>query len=75
MSLADRMWVNVVARNRGYDPDVIRGPSRNQEDVEARRNIAVVLDKDGWGLSRIARALKKHHTSVLWMLRGGRKTR
>lgn len=67
------MYVNERSRELGHLPADIRGPSRRTEFVAVRRFIASDLAAFGYSLKAIGRALGgRHHTSVLWMLRGGR---
>lgn len=55
----------------------LRGPQRHQSLVRARAIIATELRQAPWELSlpEIGKAIGKHHTSVLWLLRGGRAGR
>lgn len=46
-------------------PHEIFGKSHEARLIEARRMIAVNLRHRGWSLTRIGRALKRHHTTVL----------
>lgn len=73
---SDWLWVSALIRKHGNDPEEVRSLSRYMRLVTCRRAVAAQLRKEGWSLPRIGKALGgRHHTSVLWMLRGGRKTK
>lgn len=72
MSLYD--VVNNMALEEGIDGYAVRGTRGPARVSKARARIALRLRLEPWKLSlpEIGKALNRHHTSVLWMLRGGR---
>jgi chromosomal replication initiation ATPase DnaA len=63
---ADYLLVNQLARERGYEPDELRGPRRHRWLTAARRAVAEVLRASGWSYPRIGRNLGgRHHTSIM----------
>lgn len=62
-----------ACREFGVSRDDIRGTDRRRSFVCIRREIARRCRAAGYSLPEIARALgRRDHTSVLWLLRGGR---
>lgn len=72
MSLYD--VVSNMAHEEGIDIYAVRGSRGPARVSKARARIAMRLRLEPWKLSlpEIGKALNRHHTSVLWMLRGGR---
>lgn len=70
------LWdvVSNMAREEGIDIYAARGSRGSRRISKARARIAKRLREAPWSLSlpEIGRALNRHHTSVLWMLRNGR---
>ena len=54
-------------------PADLLGASHEPQFVAGRRLIAYRLRTAGWSLSRIGRVLGRHHTTVLNLLRAGRR--
>lgn len=63
------MLMTQVSVQFHYSPDEIRGPCRRADLVAARREFAFCARKMGMSLPRIGRALNRHHTTVLNLLR------
>ena len=76
-SAADHCIVNNICEALGYEAARVRGPSRYQEDVEARANVSKVLRGEfGWSFPRIGHALGgKHHTSIMFLCGAGKHVR
>ncbi|HVZ89602.1 MAG TPA: helix-turn-helix domain-containing protein [Polyangia bacterium] len=77
-STSDWRTVNDVCEAIGHDHARVRGPSRFQEDVEARIAVVAVLRGEfGWSYPRIGRSLGgRHHTSIMYLcgaVKRGRK--
>lgn len=70
--LSDYLWVSVLIRRMDYSPEEIRGHNRATRFVEVRQAIARTLRNEGWSLLRIAKAMHRDHSSIIWLLRGGR---
>ena len=64
-----RSYVAKQAALYGFTADDIRGPSLRREHVLARAAIARELKAYGYSLPGIGRALNRHHTSILSLLR------
>lgn len=64
-------WGVVVAAatRAGVKLPVVLGRDQRKEAMRERRELARALAALGWSLPRIGRALGRHHTSVLVMLR------
>ena len=72
MSMLD--VVENLAHEEGIDLYAAQGTRGTKRVSDARARIAKKLRAAPWNLSlpEIGRCLNRHHTSVLWMLRGGR---
>lgn len=68
-----REFVNQRALYFGFNGDVIRSPSRFSEHVQVRARISEELRDMGYSLPSIGRALCRHHSSILSLLRGGKQ--
>jgi chromosomal replication initiation ATPase DnaA len=70
---ADRMFAEqlagAVAPAHGRVPLAVFADNRDAGSVAARREVARMLRALGWSLPRIGRAMGRHHTAVLHMLR------
>ena len=64
--------IETVCREFRLDPKDVLGPCRRAYLVSARTAIARQLRGHGLSLPAIGRLLHRHHTTVLWLLRGGR---
>jgi chromosomal replication initiation ATPase DnaA len=61
-----------TCRELGVAVGDVRGPVRKARLAIARREVARRCSAAGYSLPAIGRILCRHHSSVLWMLRGGR---
>ena len=70
---ADRRFAEdisvAIARRHGRVPLAVFAENTDRKSVAARREVAHMLRALGWSLPRIARALGRHHCSVLGLLR------
>lgn len=57
----------------GVKKNDICGSDRRRSMVNIRRSAAALMRAWGFSLPEIGRALNRHHTSILWLLRGGRR--
>lgn len=64
-----------TCREMGADPSAVRGRDRRRSLMKVRREVAKRCKAAGHSLVAIGRVLRRHHTSVLWMVRGGKKPR
>lgn len=68
----DRMEVILQeeARRAGFTPAEVLEKDNRRELVEIRRRVAVRARRFGYSLPQIGNVLKRHHTSVLSLLKG-----
>jgi chromosomal replication initiation ATPase DnaA len=63
-----------AAKRYGFEPVDVKGPRRFRALVRARQLVAVRLEALGWSLSQIGAVLgRRDHSTVFWLLRGGRR--
>lgn len=62
-----------VAARHGVTADEILGRSRERHIVAARTDVCRVLRAQKWSLPSIGKALGRHHTSVMSLLREDRR--
>lgn len=73
-----RRWLDVdeayalACRELGITPWRLWLQNRSMSIVRGRRMVAKKLRNAGYSLPEIGRAMRRHHTTVLWLLRGGR---
>jgi chromosomal replication initiation ATPase DnaA len=61
-----------AAKRYGVAPVDVKGPRRFRNLVRARQLVAARLEALGWSLSQIGAELHRDHSTVFWLLRGGR---
>lgn len=62
-------YLREFARRIGHTADELTGPRGSAELVEARRQFAQAAKRAGFSTPAIGRALHRHHTSVLHLLK------
>jgi len=66
---ADWLTVTRVCRELGYNPEAIRGPHRDLENVTPRRVVAKALRDLGWSYPRIGRGIGgRNHATIMALL-------
>lgn len=68
-----REYVGRRAKYYGCSADLIRGPFRTRLLVDIRMAIARELRASGLSLPEIGKAMNRNHTTVLSLLRGGKR--
>lgn len=58
-----------IAPTHGVVPAAVFADNKQPRCCSARAEVAFELRKQGWSLPRIGRALNRHHTSILSLLR------
>lgn len=69
--LAEKIYPIIlnVAEETGYPVEVILGSDTRHKLVEVRRNIAERARQRGFSLPVIGKALRRHHTTILHLLK------
>lgn len=73
--LSPREFVGQRALYYGCSADMVRGPFKSRLLMDIRICIARELRAMRFSLPEIGRAMNRDHTSVLWMIRGGKRRR
>lgn len=67
--MTDRETIEAVCALNGFDEEAVLGRSRFWDVAVERAALCVALSRMGWSASKIGRALRKDHTTILYLLK------